>query len=40
MLDQASIKMAAERLHKAEKTGIQTQQISLDYPTISINDAS
>lgn len=39
MLDKASIRDAARRLHKAEQTGEQTRQFSLEHPEITIEDA-
>lgn len=38
-MQEAEIKAAAERLYHAEKSGIQTRQISLSHPEITIEDA-
>jgi 2-oxo-hept-3-ene-1,7-dioate hydratase len=38
-LTQDDIRLAAERLHQAEKTRIQIRQLSLDHPAITIADA-
>lgn len=39
MLDQNTIKALARRLDEAEKARVQTRQISLDHPEITIEDA-
>lgn len=39
MLNQEIIEKSAERLYQAEKSTIQTRQISLDYPEMTIDDA-
>ncbi|MDB5517852.1 MAG: hpaH [Tardiphaga sp.] len=38
-LTQDDIRLAAQRLHQAEKTRVQIRQLSLDHPAISIDDA-
>ena len=39
MLSDSEIQTAAQRLHQAEKTRVQTRQLSLDYPGMAIEDA-
>ena len=39
MLSDSEIQAAARRLHQAEKTRVQTRQISLDHPDMSVDDA-
>jgi 2-keto-4-pentenoate hydratase len=38
-LTKADIRLAAERLHQAEKARKQIRQLSLEYPAITIEDA-
>jgi 2-oxo-hept-3-ene-1,7-dioate hydratase len=39
MLSDSDIRAAAQRLHQAEKTRVQTRQLTLDHPDMTIEDA-